>query len=167
MKKKGYCFELIYAIVDAYKAKGKVLICGNGGLAAEAEHFAAELMGKFAFDIYIPCIALTANTSLLTALANDLGFEEVFAHQVRILGRSGDVLIAMTTSASRNIVRAIDAGNKLGLVTVCFCGPTSPEFGSKLTYKAKCEDYVSQIQQDILSQLHYLAYNSKRELREK
>ena len=65
-------------IAKCYQKGGKVLICGNGGLAAESEHFAAELMGKYGRDVYIPCIALTSNSSLTTAISNDMGFENVF-----------------------------------------------------------------------------------------
>ena len=156
--------ELVEAIVEAHRKGGKVLIAGNGGLCAIGEHFSAELMGKFAFEVFIPCIALTGNTSLLTALANDLGFEEVFAHQVRVLGRPGDVLIAMTTSASLNIVKAIMAGNELGLTTALLCGQGSPDMAANQTYRMNCEDAVAAVQQEIMSFLHYVAHNCKRSL---
>jgi len=159
-----YGEELIETIVEAHRKGGKVLIAGNGGLCAIGEHFSAELMGKFAFEVYVPCIALTANTSLLTALANDIGFEEVFAHQVRVLGRPGDVLIAMTTSASLNIVKAIMAGNELGLTTTLLCGPGSPDMAANQTYRTKCEDAVAAVQEEIIQFLHYLSYNCKRRL---
>lgn len=156
--------ELIEVIVDAHRTGGKVLICGNGGLAAVAEHFAAELVGRFAFDVHLPCIALTANTALLTALANDYGFEEVFAHQVRVLGRAHDVLIAMTTSASLNIIKALDAGNKSGLTTVVISGPSSPDMGALLNYRMRCENKVDVVQEEILRLLHHIAYEVKETL---
>jgi len=105
------------AIAEAYKRGNKVLVCGNGGLAAESEHFAAELMGKYGRELFIPAISLTANSSLLTALANDYGFETVFSRQVATLGVFGDVLIGMTTSASKNVINAITTGDLLGLTT--------------------------------------------------
>ena len=104
--------EIVFIIAEAIRKGKKVLICGNGGLAAEAEHFAAELMGTFAYETYASCIALTTNSALITAIANDMGFENVFSHQVNVLGQEGDVLIGMTTSASVNILRAMEAGRE-------------------------------------------------------
>lgn len=154
------------AIVNAYQSGGKVLICGNGGLAAESEHFAAEMVGRFGKDVYIPCFALTANTSLITALANDIGFEEVFAHQVRTLGKKGDVLIAMTTSQSADIMEAIEAGGEMGLFVAVICGQKSviTSLCDTVTYRMQGEETAA-IQNDILSFLHYLAYNCKRRLK--
>ena len=74
--------NLANEIARCYYAGGKVLICGNGGLAAEAEHFTAELMGKFSKDVYIPCIALTCPSALITAISNDVSFADVFAHNI-------------------------------------------------------------------------------------
>jgi phosphoheptose isomerase len=158
--------DLMQAIVNVYKSGGKVLICGNGGLAAESEHFAAEMMGKFGKDVYIPCFALTANTSLITGLGNDIGFEEIFAHQVRTLGKKGDVLIAMTTSASPNIMRALKAAREAGLVSAVICGqkigsPTKSD--ADYVYRMHAEETAT-VQSEILSFLHYLAYNCKRRL---
>jgi D-sedoheptulose 7-phosphate isomerase len=109
---------------EAVKKGGKVLICGNGGLAAESEHFAAELMGQYAYPVYIPCIALCANSSLITALANDIGFEDVFSHQVDVLGKEGDVFIGMTTSHSRNIEKAYELALKKNMVAFLLDGET-------------------------------------------
>ncbi len=92
-----------------------IFIAGNGGLAAESEHFAAELMGKFHSDVYIPCIALTANSSLVTALANDIGYENVFAHQIRVLGNKNDTFIGLTTTSSENIMKAVVAAKEIGM----------------------------------------------------
>lgn len=156
--------EIVELIAEAYRTEHKVLICGNGGLAATAEHFAAELMGKFGKEIFIPCIALTANTSLLTALSNDYGYEEVFARQILALGKPGDVLIAMTTSASKNILRGLAVGKTAGLHTVCFCGPGSPDIPADFMIRAKTENAVAAIQEDILAMLHHIAYNAKRGL---
>jgi len=101
-----------------------IFIAGNGGLAAESEHFAAELMGKFYSDVYIPCIALTANSSLITALANDIGYENVFSHQIQVLGSKDDTFIGMTTTASENILRAVDVAKEIGMQVVLLDGKT-------------------------------------------
>src|SRR5271157_6111615 len=132
--------ELAELIVNAYSKGNKVLACGNGGLCAESEHFSAELVGKYAFDQYVPCISLTANTCVLTAIANDIGYEAVFAHQVRVLGKPQDILIAMTTSRSLNILNAIDAGRKIGLVTVAICSRKSGTLVSDFTYRMAGDD---------------------------
>lgn len=99
-----------------------IFIAGNGGLAAESEHFAAELMGKFHKDIFIPCIALTANSSLLTALANDIGFENVFAHQIEVMGEKDDVFIGLTTTHSRNILKAVEIARNKGMKVILMDG---------------------------------------------
>jgi phosphoheptose isomerase len=166
MTKEMYGEELMQAIVKAYKSGGKVLICGNGGLAAEAEHFAAEMMGKFAFDVFIPCLALTTNTSLITALANDIGFKEVFAHQVRTLGKKGDVLIAMTTTRSKNVVKAAGVGMELGLVVAVICGMRSLACDAHYFYMMHSKETAA-VQNEIVTFLHYLAYNCKRRLKSK
>ena len=103
---------------------GKVLTCGNGGSAAGAQHLVAELVGRFECErAALPAIALTTDTSVLTALGNDFGFERVFERQVRALGRPGDVLVALTTSGrSPNVVAAARAARDLGLRTIALTG---------------------------------------------
>jgi D-sedoheptulose 7-phosphate isomerase len=103
---------------------GKVLLCGNGGSAADAQHIAAELVGRYEAErAALAAIALTTDTSALTAIGNDYGFDHVFERQVLALGKKGDVLIAISTSGkSPNILRALEAAKKLGLVTVGFGG---------------------------------------------
>ncbi len=155
--------ELVHDIVASVRHGGKVLICGNGGLAAESEHFAAELVGKFGRDVYAPCIALTGNSSVVTALSNDFGYDQLFAHQACVLGRQGDVLIAMTTSRSPNIVNALMAGRERGLITAVLCGEQSGQFDATHTVRLHGEESAA-MQQDALSFLHYLAYNIKREM---
>ena len=99
--------------------KGIIYICGNGGLAAESDHFAAELMGMYGEkDIYIPCVSLTSNNSLLTALSNDICFEVIYEHQINILVKPEDIVIGMTTSNSENILYAIDAANSKKCITI-------------------------------------------------
>lgn len=103
---------------------GKILVCGNGGSAADAQHFAAELSGRFFRDRpALAALALTTDTSALTAIANDLGYDEVFARQVEALGRSGDVLIALSTSGnSQNVLRAVDRAREQGLTVIGLSG---------------------------------------------
>jgi D-sedoheptulose 7-phosphate isomerase len=116
----------IVAIADrtaqALRSGGKLLLAGNGGSAADAQHIAAELVGRLAKDrAPLPAIALTTDTSALTAIGNDYGFEQVFARQLRALGRQGDVFVAISTSGgSPNILAALRAARELGLTTVGF-----------------------------------------------
>jgi phosphoheptose isomerase len=112
-------------IAAAIAEGGKVLICGNGGSAAEAQHLAAEFVGRFKRPerTGLPAVALTADTSVLTAWANDARFDEVFARQLEALGRPGDVLVALSTSGrSRNVVRAIEAARERGMRSVAMLG---------------------------------------------
>jgi len=123
--------SLIPAIVDlasrvntALSAGGKALIFGNGGSAADAQHFAAELTGRFVRERDpLPAVALTTDTSALTAIGNDYGFEEIFARQVRALAAPGDVALGLTTSGrSANVLRALDAARKKGALAVGLTG---------------------------------------------
>jgi D-sedoheptulose 7-phosphate isomerase len=102
----------------------KILWCGNGGSAADAQHMAAEIVGRFRRERRgLPSIALTTDTSILTAVANDYGYEAVFSRQVEALGNEGDVLVAISTSGnSPNVVKAVEMAKELGLVTVGFTG---------------------------------------------
>lgn len=95
-----------------------IYIAGNGGLASEAEHFAAELTGKFAYDIYVPCMALTANSAQLTALTNDIGWENVYSHLIEVFGKEGDTFIGLTTSKAQNIINACEKARQMGLNVV-------------------------------------------------
>jgi D-sedoheptulose 7-phosphate isomerase len=111
------------AVTRALRAHGKVLIAGNGGSAADAQHIAAELLSRFGREREaLPAIALT-DPAVLTAIGNDYSFERVFERQVRGLGRRGDVLVALSTSgSSSNVLAALAAARELGLVTVGFTG---------------------------------------------
>lgn len=103
---------------------GKILSCGNGGSAADAQHFSGELLGRFEMERPgLPAMALTTDTSTLTAVANDYSYAEVFAKQVRALGQSGDVLLALSTSGnSENVLRAIAAAHDRGMTVVALTG---------------------------------------------
>ncbi len=111
-------------IVRALRDGGKVLLAGNGGSAADAQHIAAELVGRFTTDrAPLAAIALTTDTSALTAIGNDYGFEQVFARQLRALGCRGDVFVAISTSGrSPNIVAALRTAREMGIVTVGMTG---------------------------------------------
>ncbi len=112
------------ACIASLKQGGKVLLVGNGGSAADAQHIAGELVSRFAFDRPgLPAIALTTDTSILTAIGNDYGYERLFARQVQALGRAGDVLIAYSTSGkSPNILLALHEAREKGLCCVGFTG---------------------------------------------
>lgn len=112
------------ALTASLRAGGKVLAFGNGGSAADAQHFCAELVGRFERErAPLPAVALTTDSSALTAIANDYGFEQVFARQVTALGRPGDVVLAISTSGSSpNILTAVAAARAGRLVTIGLCG---------------------------------------------
>ena len=116
-------------IADAYRSGGKLLIAGNGGSAGDAQHIAAEFLSRYLLDRQpLPAIALTTDTSVLTAIGNDYGFERVFERQVRGLGRRGDVFLAMSTSGrSSNVLAALRAAREIGLVTIGFTGSGANE----------------------------------------
>jgi D-sedoheptulose 7-phosphate isomerase len=116
--------KIAAAVADALTRGGKVLLCGNGGSAADAQHIAAELVGRYEAErAALPAIALTTDTSALTAIGNDYGFDRIYERQVLALGRKGDVLIGISTSGkSPNILKALEAARALGLVTVGFGG---------------------------------------------
>jgi D-sedoheptulose 7-phosphate isomerase len=115
---------IVGAMVAAFRAGKKVLWCGNGGSAADAQHLAAELSGRFLRERgALPSEALSVNTSALTAIGNDFGFDEVFARQVEAFAQPGDVVVGITTSGkSRNVLRALETAKKLGATTVAFTG---------------------------------------------
>ena len=114
-------------IADALAAGGQALFCGNGGSAADAQHLAAELVGRLALERpAYRAVALTTDTSVLTAVGNDYGYAEVFARQVEGLGRAGDVLVAISTSGrSENVLRAAAAAGAAGMSVVALLGPAA------------------------------------------
>ena len=137
-------FEVSRAIcVKAYRQRGKVLIAGNGGSAADAQHFAGELVSRFYFDRpALAAIALTTDTSILTAIGNDYGYEHIFSRQIQAYGQQGDVFIAISTSGnSSNVIKAIHQAKALGMTVIgltgqsggamkplcdiCFCVPSN------------------------------------------
>ena len=111
-------------IINAFKSDNKLLLCGNGGSAADAQHIAAELSGRFEFDRKpLNAEALHVNSSFVTAVANDYGYEEIYSRMVEAIGKNGDILLALSTSGnSKNVIRAIEKANSLGLITIGFSG---------------------------------------------
>jgi len=129
--KKDFVYEYSEAILNLgiliakrLRMGNKVLICGNGGSAADAQHFAAEIVGRFEKERKgYPAIALTTDTSALTAIGNDYGFEYIFSRQVEALGKKGDILIGISTSGnSENVIKAVQVAKEIGIFTVGFLG---------------------------------------------
>lgn len=144
-------------ILQAIRGGGKVLVCGNGGSAADALHIAGELVGRFrANRCALPAIALSADVCTLTAVANDFGYEHVFARQVEALGQSGDVLWALSTSGnSRNVLAALQAARARGLATIGFSGESGGQM-SPLCDLLFCAPHISS---DRIQECHVLAYH--------
>jgi len=116
--------DITNVMIDCLKKNGKVMILGNGGSASDAQHIAAELIGRFKKDRNgLPAIALTANTSVLTSLANDYGYDIVFAKQIEALGNKNDVVIGISTSGkAKNVALAIKQAKKMDIKTVALTG---------------------------------------------
>ena len=114
----------VLAMVECLNAGGKIMACGNGGSAADAQHFAAELMGRFERERReLAAVALTTDTSILTAVGNDYSYDQVFSKQVRGLGKSGDILLAITTSGnSKTVIKAVEAAQAMGIKVVALSG---------------------------------------------
>jgi len=149
----------IYAIADvvtaAFRGGGKLMIAGNGGSAADAQHVAGEFLSRFNFDRNpVPAIALSSDASVLTAIGNDYGFEHVFERQVRGLGRPGDVLIAISTSGrSPNVLAALRAARKVGVTAVGFSGDGEREMASL------CDHFLAApaAETPLIQQIHIVA----------
>ena len=122
----GPCLEVARALIRAYRDGHTLFLFGNGGSAADAQHIAAEFVGRFYLERRsLPAHALTVNTSVLTAIANDYGFEHVFARQLEASGRSGDVAVGLTTSGhAANVVAGLRAARVQGMTTVAMTGAT-------------------------------------------
>ena len=117
-------------IIESLRAGGKLLLCGNGGSAADCQHLAAEFTSRLTAGFVrpaLPALALTTDTSFLTGFVNDFKFEDIFARQVQALGKRGDVLLGISTSgASPNVLRAFEAAHALGIATVALTGSAGP-----------------------------------------
>lgn len=140
---------------EAMRAGGKLLLCGNGGSAGDSQHIAAEFVGRLAYDrAPLPAVALTVDGSALTAIGNDYGFEQVFARQVLALGRSGDVLLGISTSGnSPNVLRALAAARDTGMWCLGFVGRGGGAMAAAcdLAFRAPADETA------IVQQLHITA----------
>ncbi len=151
--------KVVALLQDTFASGGRVFACGNGGSAADAQHFASELTGRFERDRRpYPAISLTTDSSALTAVSNDYGFEHVFARQLEALARPGDVLIAMSTSGnSPNILRTLERARQLGLKTVGLLGKSGGKAAALVDHALVIEAArTSRIQEAHILILHLL-----------
>ena len=154
--------EAVEAMVHCLVGNGKILACGNGGSAADAQHFAAELVGRFEMERQgLAAIALTTDTSIMTATANDYGFKAIFERQVRALGQPGDVLLAISTSGnSPNVIDAIHAAHDNDLRVVALTGKGGGQIGELLRdgdiHLCVSSDRTARIQEVHLLTIHCL-----------
>jgi D-sedoheptulose 7-phosphate isomerase len=164
----GTIVDTASAITKALKNGGSVFVFGNGGSAADAQHFAAELVGRYETERRAwPAVALTTDTSALTAIGNDYGFEQVFARQVEGLGRKGDVAIGISTSGnSPNVLRALEAANARGLITVALTGRGGRAAAIATHHVAVMEDRTARIQEVHATVLHVICELVERELKD-
>ena len=146
------------ACLAALKNGNKIMLAGNGGSAADAQHIAAEFVVKFNFDRNpLSAIALTVDTSMLTAASNDYGFEDVFSRQLLANGRRGDVFIGISTSGnSPNILKAIEAASEGGITTVALCGKKGRVHDSADIVLAMPGDVTSHIQEAHITVGHFI-----------
>ena len=137
-------------IIDGYKNNKKVLVAGNGGSAADAQHIVAELVSKFTKDRKaLNAIALTTNTSILTAISNDYGYDEVFARQIEAYANEGDIYIAISTSGnSKNIIKSLEKANSMGLITIGFTGNNLSEMDKLCKFLIKVPSFNTPIIQE-------------------
>jgi D-sedoheptulose 7-phosphate isomerase len=145
-------------LIESFEAGGRVYVCGNGGSAADAQHIAAELVGRFRREDRkpLPCVALTTDTSALTAIANDFGFEQVFSRQIEALGDKGDVLWVLSTSGkSPNIISAAKSAKQRGMKVVAMTGGSGGELAELADVCFSAPGQWS----DQIQQVHQLAYH--------
>jgi D-sedoheptulose 7-phosphate isomerase len=149
---------------------GTLYFCGNGGSAADAQHWAAEFVGRFRVEGKpLPAIALTCNTSILTAIANDFSYDSIFSRQVEATGRSGDLLVAITTSRnSKSIIEAAKTAQNIGMKVIGFTGMSGGELKNQSDVCLKIPSEVTEIVQHIHVTLgHYFAGELERQFRVK
>ena len=147
-------------IASAFRAGNKILLCGNGGSAADSQHIAAEFIGRFKLEREsLAAIALTTDSSILTALANDYSYEAVFSRQLEGLGRTGDVLVAISTSGnSRNVIAAVHKAKQLGIKVVGLTGKSGGEL-KNLSHLVFCvnSEKTPRIQEMHIAALHAIS----------
>ena len=154
--------EAVSALMVCITGGGKILACGNGGSAADAQHFAAELVGRFERERpELPALSLATDTSILTAIGNDYDFSQIFAKQVRALGQPGDVLVAISTSGnSGNVLAAVQAAHQREMVVIALTGKGGGQMGKTLRetdiHICVPHDVTARIQEVHLLSLHCL-----------
>jgi len=129
--------DLALRMIECFNSGNKIMLCGNGGSAADAQHVAAEFINRFRFDRGpLPAIALTTDSSILTCIGNDSAFENIFSRQVEALANRGDILVGISTSGgSINIIKAVEAAKGRGAITIAFTGEKGKEtLGEKCDY---------------------------------
>jgi D-sedoheptulose 7-phosphate isomerase len=128
--------KIIDGILQCFRRGNKLLLCGNGGSAADAQHIAGEFVNRYQYDRpALPALALTTDTSVLTCIANDSAFDNIFSRQVEALGSKGDILVGISTSGgSPNVLKAIQAAHSKGMLTIAFTGEKGRE-----TLASKCD----------------------------
>ena len=163
---KGEIHEVYKAIIESLNSGGKILLCGNGGSASDSQHIAAELINRFKINRFpIPAIALTTDTSIITSIANDYGYDLVFSKQIQALGKEGDILIAISTSGkSKNILSALKIAKGIGMRTVSFTGENfdsvKPDSDMVISIPSKETGVVQQSHITILQVICGLVENS-------
>lgn len=162
-------FKAIDIMINAYKNGKKVLLCGNGGSAADCQHIATELMIRLSHDVNrpaLPAIALTTDTSNLTAGGNDIGFENVFARNIEGLGNDGDVLIAISTSGnSGNIIKAVEKAKEKKMSVIGFLGGNGGKLKDKVDIPIVIpSSNVQRIQEGHITIAHIICEQVEREL---
>lgn len=152
-------------LIETINSGNKILICGNGGSAADSQHFAAELVNRYKSQRKaIPAIALTTDTSNLTSISNDFNFEIIFQRQIEALGKKGDILIAISTSGkSQNIIKAVKIAKQLGLKTIALTGQNS----SELSRISELSIHVPSSKTDRIQESHILILHIFSDLIEK
>ncbi len=149
--------QIVGKIVASVESGGKVLVLGNGGSAADAQHIAAELVGRFKDDHKpLPAVALTTDSSILTAVGNDFGYENCFARQVEALAKSGDVVWALSVSGkSPSVLRALEIARRLGAITIGFSGRSGGDMVPLCDVIVRADHDAS----DRVQETHSLAYH--------
>ncbi len=162
LEEQGYFTVLdsvFQVIVDCYRNGHKIMMAGNGGSASDAQHFAGELMGQFEEKRKpLPAVALTPDSSVMTCICNDYGFEQCFARQIQGLGQAGDVFFAISTSGnSANIVEAVKMAKERGMITVLLSGKTGGKLAEICDYNLLVPStHVSRIQEIHIFTIHTL-----------
>jgi D-sedoheptulose 7-phosphate isomerase len=156
-------------VLDCIKSGNKLMLCGNGGSAADSQHLATEFMIRLSHDINrkaIPAIALSTDSSNLTAGGNDIGFENIFARNIEGIGREGDVLIGISTSGnSKNIIKAVQTAKSMGIKTICLLGSGGGKLKEECTLPIIVPSHnVQRIQESHITIGHILCEITEREL---